>query len=201
MCDPTMMMMLGTAVQTATQYQSSQYQADVAEQNAKIAEEQARDVQRRKAEEISDLQEQRRQMQGQQRVAMAATGADSGYGSGLAILTDTSYLSQMDINKTEYNAAKEEWGYQSQAKMYKAESGAHKAAAKNAIVQGVVTMGSQMIGAKSGNSSAGASTSKATGYKSSSLMPTTNTYWDPPKYMLGQNLVDTKWYSKKKTYF
>lgn len=139
MCDvATAVMAIGTLVQGQAAKSQADYAANVANQNSKLAIEQANEVQRQKSEEQAMLQRQGREARGRQMAAMAGAGIDSSTGSGLDILTDTAYTTQQDVNQMEYNAAKKSWGYQQESENYKAEAGANKAAGRNAMTSAII---------------------------------------------------------------
>jgi len=157
MCEPTMLMMVGQAVQSYSSYQQGKYNASIMETNAKMAEAEAKDAQDRKAQQLAALGERSKQTKGSQRAAMAGAGIDAGYGSGLSALTDTEYRTQQDIDQTEWNAAKEDWGYRQQAEIYRSKASAYKAAGKNALISGVISMAGSALanGGGSGGESSG----------------------------------------------
>lgn len=141
MCEPTLLAAVSavsTIGQASAQQKSYNAQADVAEQNAQLAKSQVSDVEYQKQQEISGINKQRKQVQASQRTGMAANGVDSSFGSGLSALTDTAYSAQEDINETEYNAAKKEWGYNTEAANYKNQASSLRASGKNAMIGGVL---------------------------------------------------------------
>lgn len=131
MCDPVSLAVASTGMQAYSSIQAGRAEANIANANARLAAEQANEVERLKAQQLTDIQQQKQQVIGTQRAAMAGAGVDSGYGSGLDILSNTAFLAQQDMNNTEINAANEKWGYQQQAANYKAQAGAAKAAGYN----------------------------------------------------------------------
>jgi hypothetical protein len=141
MCDPATIATIqavatvGTAV---SQYQAAGAQADVANQNAKLAESKVADVEYQKQQQIKQINEQKRQTQGAQRAAMAASGVDSSYGSGLSILTDAAFLAQEDENETEFNATKQGWGYKVKAANYRNQAKSAKKAGQAALAGGIL---------------------------------------------------------------
>lgn len=101
---------------------SANAQAQVAENNATLAEYQARDAERRGSIAAQNVGYRTNQLAGSQRTAMAANGVDLGYGSALEILSDTEYFGQVDRATTVDNAAREAWGYRTQGANYSADA-------------------------------------------------------------------------------
>ena len=130
MCNPTMIMAVGAIGQTMAAYQAANAQADAAEQNARLAEAKVAETEQLKQQQLADINEAKRQTIGTQRAAMAASGIDSSMGSGLKELTDTAYIAKQDRDETEFNAAKEEWGYKMEARNYRDQAAATRASAR-----------------------------------------------------------------------
>lgn len=149
MCDPvTASMVLSAAGTMGTAYSQSQSykaQAGIAEQNAKLAEAQVAETERLKQQQLSEINEEKRQVIGGQRAAMAASGTDSSMGSGLSELTDTAYLAKKDLDETEFNASQREWGYQMEANNYRTQAASLKASGKNAIISGILSATGQAL--------------------------------------------------------
>lgn len=150
MCEPISMstmawIALGTtaagyAVQAYNQHEQGQYEQDVANYNAKVGEQQAKQV-----EEIGNIQEQQqrtkvRQMIGAQRAAMAASGATVDEGTFGNLLDDTYMAGEMDAQNIRANAMKEAWGYRVGADMTRRQ-GQAAAAAGNAAAFGTLLTG------------------------------------------------------------
>jgi hypothetical protein len=138
MFTPTLLTAVSTIGQGVAQNKYANAQADVAEQNAQLAQNRISDVEYQKQQQIGKINRDKQQTIGSQRAAMAANGIDSSYGSGLSALTDTAYTAQEDKNETEYNAAKQEYGYQLEANNYRNQANSYRAAGKNALWGGVI---------------------------------------------------------------
>ena len=138
MCNPTMIMAVGAIGQTMAAYQAANAQADAAEQNARLAEAKVAETEQLKQQQLADINEAKRQTIGTQRAAMAASGIDSSMGSGLKELTDTAYIAKQDRDETEFNAAKEEWGYKMEARNYRDQAAATRASAKSSLIGGIL---------------------------------------------------------------
>ena len=141
MCELTTMLMIGSTVMGAAgavqqgkaANASAQYNAQVADMNAKLSESQARDAVARGA---IDEQQQRMKTSltlGQQRAAMAANGVDLKFGSPLDALVDTATMGELDALTIRTNTYREErdirqqgLNAQGQASMMRAEGAAAK---------------------------------------------------------------------------
>ena len=148
MCDPVSLAVASAGMQAYSGMQAANASADAAEQNARLARDQANAVEDKKARDLTLINQQEQQTKGTQRAAMASSGVDSGYGSGLSILSDTAYLAQQDKNNLEMNAAYDKWGFNSQAAQYDAQAGAARAAGKNNAI-GTVLSTAASLSAKS----------------------------------------------------
>lgn len=58
-------------------------------------------------------------VKGQQKAAVAASGASVSSGSALDLLADTSLMTDMEVSTISSNAAREAWGYRSQATQFR----------------------------------------------------------------------------------
>jgi hypothetical protein len=119
----------GAVTGAAGAYSSSQgakaayeAQAQVAANNAVIAGWQADDATMRGGKSATASRAKTLQLKGDQRAAMAANGIDLSVGSAQEILTDTDYFGQIDANTIVDNAAREAWGYRSQAANFGADA-------------------------------------------------------------------------------
>jgi hypothetical protein len=92
----------------------------VAENNAKLAEYQARQALRQGAAQEQALRLRTAQMKGTQRATMAARGLSLTEGSPLNILTTTDYMGERDALTARDNALRTAWGYRQEAANYKA---------------------------------------------------------------------------------
>lgn len=138
MCSPTMaggMMGMGVAASTFGAYKSAQaqkasltYEAAVAQNNAQVA-----DMQAKLALQDGAMQEQNQELKtasvmGDQRAALAANGVDLGEGSPNEILATTKFMGTRDSLQLRDNAARTAWAYRNQSKSYMGESAADTAA-------------------------------------------------------------------------
>jgi hypothetical protein len=129
MCAPMAFMIAAAVASAASSYKNAQaekqaakYQAQVAGNNAKAAEQQAVDALQRGDMASQQVRRKYDQLGGTQRAAMAARGLDIGEGSALSILEDTAYFGELDQRTVRANAAREAWGYRVQGSNFQANS-------------------------------------------------------------------------------
>lgn len=112
-----------TAVSTAdANKQQANYQALVAENNAKIAQQQRADALNRGEIEAQNAMREQAKLIGQQRASLAANGVDVTQGSAVDILASTKFLGAQDVATIQSNAAREAWGYTVESGNYQAQS-------------------------------------------------------------------------------
>lgn len=154
MCGSNLLQGLTTASTVAGTYGQMQaarsqaaYQASIANQNAKIAESQAMAAGQAGTLEQNQIRQRARQVEGSQKAAAAASGLDISAGSPLAILGDTAYLAEQDIQTSRYNTALQQWGLTEQAKDYRSQAKyateAGEQAAKSALLTGITSLAKQ----------------------------------------------------------
>lgn len=106
-----------------------QAQAQVANNNALLAQWQAEDATLRGEQAANTARLKGAQVKGAQRAAMAANGIDLSVGSAQRVLTDTDYITALDASQLQANAAREAWGYSMQRKQYTQQGAAASDAA------------------------------------------------------------------------
>lgn len=139
MCDPASALLVasiglsvfGGVQQAQAAKAEGEYAAQVANNNAKVATQQA-DYER----QLGNIEEEKhrrnvRQMLGSQRAALAANGIDTASGTALDLQAETAQFGEEDALAIRANAARKAWGYEVEAGNYKAESRAAKARGKN----------------------------------------------------------------------
>lgn len=90
-------------------------QAQIANNNAQLAQYQSEDAITRSQTAASDAGLKAHQLKGTQRAALAHSGVDLSFGSAAEILTDTDYFGEIDRARIIDSGAREAWGYRSQA--------------------------------------------------------------------------------------
>ena len=120
---------LGAGMQAVGAYRNSKAaeiafkaQSQVNENNAVVAEWQSQDAERRGQVAAGAHRTKVKQFKGAQRARLAANGVDLGEGSAVEILTDTDYFGEVDAGTILDNAAREAWGYRTQAQNFTTES-------------------------------------------------------------------------------
>jgi hypothetical protein len=193
MCDPVSIGIASTAMQVYSGNQAAKANANAAEQNAALARSQANAVEDRKARELTQINEQRKQTLGSQRAVMAANGVDSGTGSGLDALSSTYYLAQQDANNVEINAANEKWGYNQQAANYDYQASAARAAGKNNMIGSIIGGAANIMSSNSGSSKTNPLASTAT---SNDNFFKSGYYGSPDAWQMGKfGKVSKKWFT------
>jgi hypothetical protein len=153
MCDPVTLTIAATAVMAAGQGYSAlqqnaqaKYQARVADQNAKLSAESAR----QEADNTRDaaLAHYRKvaQLEGQQRVAMAAGGIDVNFGNAADLTADTEMLAREDARRIYQQGAQNVKGYDVEGMNYRAQASASRSAGDAALIGGAFNMASTALG-------------------------------------------------------
>lgn len=133
----------GTALGAVGSYQQGKAQAAAYNYNAKVAEENRKIAMNNAAMERQlGLEEARRQristLQaiGKQEVALAANGVDVGYGTSLDLIEDTAMLGELDALTIEYNSEKKARNYEIEAMNFANEANLAQFSARNARTAG-----------------------------------------------------------------
>ena len=133
----TTMGVVGSVQQGKAQQAQYNYQAEVARNNAKIAQANA-DQQRQEGIEESRLQRLRTlQAIGSQQAAMAANGIDISSGTALDIVEDTSAMGELDALTTRYNSETQALAYEQQANNFTNQANLDVFAGENAYSSGI----------------------------------------------------------------
>ncbi|MBD1412793.1 hypothetical protein NUJ30_08765 [Burkholderia contaminans] len=139
----------GAIKQGQAQSAALQYQAQVAANNQKIANQYAQQAIADGENKVAAKQQQTAQMIGAQRAAMAANGIDLDSGSPLRLQQDTAKLGNVDALTIRNNAAREAYGYQVQGLSYGQQAQLDEAGASNAVTAGNLNAFSSIIGGAS----------------------------------------------------
>jgi hypothetical protein len=132
----------GTGYSVYSSRQQGAYQQAVANQNADLAEQAARDATKRAKIEESQLREDIGQKIGAQRAAYAAGGVELGSpGSALETVADTAALGEQDVRTLRANAAREAWGYRAQAVGFTAQGRSASYLSRAASVNSLLNFG------------------------------------------------------------
>jgi hypothetical protein len=87
------------------------YAMQMAKMNARLAEINAKDALKRGEQEAKEIQRQAGQLIGDQSAAFAAQGISVDAGTAVAMLAETSMMSEQDVIAAKNNAWREAWGY------------------------------------------------------------------------------------------
>jgi len=144
MCNPVVLIAaaagvnaVGSVVSGIGQKQVLDYQAQVADQNAKLAEDQAQD-----SIQNTNLEAQRRyrdlaQTKGRQVAAMAANGIDLNFGSAADIQRDTAATGAEDLAQIYKGGNERTKGFEINAFNSRAEATGDRARGKGALIDGI----------------------------------------------------------------
>ncbi len=103
-------------------YQQSKANKAMANYNAEVAEMEARDAKRQGEDEAARVRRANQQLAGQQRAVMAARGLDFSEGSAAEALTQTDFFSQVAQETARQNAAKAAWNARARKQGYQFEA-------------------------------------------------------------------------------
>ena len=130
------------AVSSYSQGKSQQamynYQAQVAEQNKKIANQNAAQERQTGIEEARLQRMKTLQAVGSQQAAMAANGMDVTQGTSLDIIEDTSAMGELDALQIQTNYERKALAYEQQANNFQNEANMDRIAGQNAYKSGVM---------------------------------------------------------------
>jgi len=144
MCDPVSLLVAATTVKAAGsvvsgigQKQVLDYQASVADQNARLAEDQARD-----SIQNTNLEAHRRyrelgQTKGAQTAAMAANGIDLNFGSAVDVQRDTAAIGAEDLAQIYKGGNERTRGFEINAFNYRSDAQASRARGSGALIGGI----------------------------------------------------------------
>jgi hypothetical protein len=156
MCPPVALAIASAAVAATgavfsgiSQAQQYRYQAQVADQNAKLAADQARDSIETTNTEALRARRAQAQTEGQQTAAMAANGVDLSFGSAADVVSDTKMLGNEDVAQIYKGGNERTRGYDINAWNYRSQAAGARAKAKGAMVQGILGGLSSALGAAS----------------------------------------------------
>ena len=146
MCTPMLGMMLqglGAMAQAQGQRHAAaakaneyRYQAQVDDNNRKVALWKAQDAKDRGAKEEASLRTKVAQLKGRQKSALAASGVEIGDGSALDILGDTAALGELDALTIRSNAEREAYEQKVNASNLAANASMKRMGADNALIAG-----------------------------------------------------------------
>lgn len=151
---PMMAMMgmqaIGAGMSAYGQIQAGNQADKLYQRNAQIAEIQAKDALARGRVEAKRARRQTEQVIGAQRTGFAAQGVDVNRGSALDIQADAAYLGELDALTIRNNAAKEAWGYRTQADDLRFQGAVAKQEGQFGAFKTIIGAGGSMLMARYG---------------------------------------------------
>ena len=166
MCPPAVALGIAAAAVTATgqvlngigQSQQYRYQAQIDDQNNRLASDQARDSIANTNLEAQRRYRQLADTQGKQQAAMAANGVDLNFGSPVDVQRDTAMIGAEDVGQIYKAGYQRTRGYDIDGWNYRSQAAANRAKASGALMQGIFSgLGSALGGASQVNFGGGKS--------------------------------------------
>ena len=127
---------VGTMATMSAQNASAEAQAQVLENNRKMAEIESEDVDRQKQEDKIDLARKISATKGEQSALQGASGLVIGEGTALTELQDTAQMGAHDLATIDENANKEKWSLRQEAKNYTGQATAMRASKSSPLLAG-----------------------------------------------------------------
>lgn len=126
--------LIGLASSVYSSWQSAKFQkqqlaneAELADINAKIAEQGAETATIAGQKQESAIRSRTAQVKSSQRAGLAASGVDLGTGSAANVLTTTDVMGEMDANTAAINTLMSAWGYRTQASNFRSSAAMSRA--------------------------------------------------------------------------
>lgn len=137
---------VGSGVSALSANAQGQYQSKILEANAKAASAQAADANARGKLDLQSQMRKNANLAGEQRLAMAANGIETDFGSALDLQKDQAMLAAEDYSRIAENTKREMEGYDMNAVNSRAEAASARSQGKAALVKGVFDIGSTVLG-------------------------------------------------------
>ena len=118
---------------------AARFNAQVAEMNARISDDNAQDALERGADEEQMHRRRVAEIQSRKLAGMAANGVDPGFGSPLQDLVDTRFLGDVDAMNIRSNAARENHNYRIQATNQRAQAEIYRMEGRSARTGGYLS--------------------------------------------------------------
>lgn len=139
---------IGSYYSAKNQKASFEYQAHMADLNAKLSEMSAQQELLKGERQIGALTLKAGQLKSSQRAAMAANGIDLGVGSAAEIQASTDLMKEIDANTIHANSVRDAWGFRMQGVNFQNDA-IMKRGAASAINPGMAAFGTLLTGAGS----------------------------------------------------
>lgn len=131
--------------QSKAEAAAMEFDAKVADDNAKNAEYAAKDAKKRGAKEERKHRQRVKLLVGKQKAAYGASGVDVTSGAPADVMAETVLYGTDDAATIRYNAAMEAWGMKARAANYRAQGGQYRVGAKGAKMSGAFAVGSTLL--------------------------------------------------------
>lgn len=135
----------GAIMNGQSQAASAKYNSEVAQNNATIATQNAQYAGAEGEAQAGAKEQQTRSQIGAITAAQGANGVDIGSGSNLDVKSSAEQLGQLDAINIRANAARQAYGYQTQATNEEAQSSLDKYEAEEAPVAGDISAGGSLL--------------------------------------------------------
>lgn len=122
----------------------------VMDANALLGTQQANDATNRGERDVSLYQQQADQIEGAQRAGFSSQGVKVDEGSAAQVQADAKTLAQQDIETIRLNAAREAWGYRTQAADTKKRGAIAEREGNNAALGSLIGTGSSLLAKRYG---------------------------------------------------
>jgi hypothetical protein len=136
----------GALTQGVQGMMAASYESRVAQRNAQMEVDRARDSIDRGRGEARDFYRNLGALKGQQTASMAANGVDLGFGTPLTVQQDTQAGADEDASNLYRNINERTKGFEINASNYRAEAAAARQKGKAALVNSVVQAGTSLMG-------------------------------------------------------
>jgi hypothetical protein len=140
----------GIALDVIGQLKAGAAQKELAEFNARMAEQRAADAVARGAEDEGRFRAGVRTLIGQQRAGFAAQNVDVGIGSAVDVTADAAFLGELDALTVRNNARREAWGYSVEAENFRRGGSAASSAAKWGAAESILGGATSLLASRYG---------------------------------------------------
>ena len=137
---------IGQMQQAQAQADAANYNAQIGDMNAELAERRAKDAVERGAKEEQRKRQEVAQIKAKQQAAMAANGVDISFGSPLDTLVDTAVLGELDALTIRSNAYRESYDHKVDAVNKRSGANLHRMEAKAAKTGGYLAALGTVVG-------------------------------------------------------
>lgn len=141
----TGMKAFGEIDQGISDWRTQTFNAELADENARLAETAAKDVERQGRIDMERMRERIKLVVGVQRAEYGASGVNVNVGSPQEVLQETIRLGEADAHVVRRNAAKQAWGLKAQAFSLKMQAQQYRSLARSSMFSGLLAGGAQLF--------------------------------------------------------